>query len=165
MRVTLRVATVRKQRPGYTVFTGKAIDKDGRLLDARSFYVVNRERVVLVTGGAGVGKTTVLKAMYRLFDAAGIEVVQMALAGRAAKRMQEATGRPARTIASFIRDTTEGALPQVVLLGDVTAARTAVEKPPRSTTRQVALDLTVQRMLKAIAEDSKSLSMSPVIPP
>lgn len=64
---------------------------------------VNRHPVALITGGAGVGKTTVLKAMYRVFDAAGVEVVQMALAGRAAKRMQEATGKPATTIASFIR--------------------------------------------------------------
>lgn len=59
----------------------------------------------LVTGGAGVGKTTVLKAIYRLYDAAGVHIVQMALAGRAAKRMQEATGRAALTIASFLRNT------------------------------------------------------------
>lgn len=64
---------------------------------------VNRHPIALITGGAGVGKTTVLKAMYRLFDTAGVEVIQMALAGRAAKRMQEATGKPATTIASFIR--------------------------------------------------------------
>lgn len=63
----------------------------------------NRHPIALITGGAGVGKTTVLKAMYRVFDRAAIEVVQMALAGRAAKRMQEATGKPASTVASFIR--------------------------------------------------------------
>lgn len=59
----------------------------------------------LVTGGAGVGKTTVLKAIYRIYDTAGVHIVQMALAGRAAKRMQEATGRTAFTIASFLRNT------------------------------------------------------------
>lgn len=58
----------------------------------------------LITGGAGVGKTTVLKALYRAYDSAGIHIFQMALAGRAAKRMQEATGRPASTIASFLRN-------------------------------------------------------------
>lgn len=58
---------------------------------------------VLITGGAGVGKTTVLKALYKVYDQAGIEVVQLALAGRAAKRMQEATGRAASTIANFLR--------------------------------------------------------------
>lgn len=64
--------------------------------------------LVLITGGAGVGKTTVLKALYDLYDCAGITVTQLALAGRAAKRMQEATGRPASTIANFLRSWTEG---------------------------------------------------------
>lgn len=63
----------------------------------------NRHPLAIITGGAGVGKTTVLKAMYRVLDSAGIEVMQMALAGRAARRMQEATGKPASTVASFIR--------------------------------------------------------------
>lgn len=58
----------------------------------------------LITGGAGVGKTTVLKALYQIYDRAGVRIYQMALAGRAAKRMQEATGRPACTIASFLRN-------------------------------------------------------------
>lgn len=58
---------------------------------------------VLITGRAGVGKTTVLKALYDVYDRAGIAVTQLALAGRAAKRMQEATGRPASTIANFLR--------------------------------------------------------------
>lgn len=63
---------------------------------------------VLITGGAGVGKTTVLKALYDVYDRAGIAVTQLALAGRAAKRMQEATGRPASTIANFLRSWKEG---------------------------------------------------------
>lgn len=65
---------------------------------------------VLITGGAGVGKTTVLKALYDVYDRAGIAVTQLALAGRAAKRMQEATGRPASTIANFLRSWKEGSL-------------------------------------------------------
>lgn len=63
---------------------------------------------VLITGGAGVGKTTVLKALYEVYDQAGVVVTQLALAGRAAKRMQEATGRPASTIANFLRTSKEG---------------------------------------------------------
>jgi exodeoxyribonuclease V alpha subunit len=58
---------------------------------------------VLITGGAGVGKTTVLKAIYNVYDRAGVTITQLALAGRAAKRMQEATSRPASTIANFLR--------------------------------------------------------------
>lgn len=59
---------------------------------------------ILITGGAGVGKTTVLKALYDVYDHTGISVTQVALAGRAAKRMQEATGRPASTIANFLHN-------------------------------------------------------------
>jgi len=66
--------------------------------------------LVLITGGAGVGKTTVLKALYDVYDRAGIAVTQLALAGRAAKRMQEATGRPASTIANFLRSWKEGSV-------------------------------------------------------
>lgn len=57
----------------------------------------------LVLGGAGVGKTTLLKAALKIFDRAEVRVIQMALSGRAAKRMQEATGRPATTIAGFLK--------------------------------------------------------------
>ena len=49
-----------------------------------------------------MGKTTVLKSLYRVYQDAGTKVLQVALAGRAAKRMQEATGLPASTIASFL---------------------------------------------------------------
>ena len=66
--------------------------------------------IILITGGAGVGKTTVLKALYEVYDSVEITVIQVALAGRAAKRMQEATGRPASTIASFLRNWKDGSL-------------------------------------------------------
>uniref|UniRef100_UPI0035ADBF27 ATP-dependent DNA helicase n=1 Tax=Hylemonella sp. TaxID=2066020 RepID=UPI0035ADBF27 len=80
--------------------------KEGIELNAeqrRAVYLASDHSFVLITGGAGVGKTTVLKALYRVYDQSGIEVVQLALAGRAAKRMQEATGRSASTIANFLR--------------------------------------------------------------
>lgn len=56
----------------------------------------------VITGGAGVGKTSVLKALHLAIEGCGGIAVQMALAGRAAKRMQEATGRKAMTIAGFL---------------------------------------------------------------
>ena len=79
--------------------------KEGIELNAEQRHAVHlasEKPFMLITGGAGVGKTTVLKALYKVYDQAGIEVVQLALAGRAAKRMQEATGRAASTIAKFL---------------------------------------------------------------
>ena len=67
-------------------------------------------QVSLIVGGAGVGKTTVLKALYKVFDETRTRIFQVALAGRAAKRMHEATGRPATTIASFLRTAKENEL-------------------------------------------------------
>lgn len=61
----------------------------------------------LIVGGAGVGKTTVLKALYKMYDETRTRIFQVALAGRAAKRMLEATGRPASTIASFLKTVKE----------------------------------------------------------
>lgn len=61
-------------------------------------------RLAVITGGAGTGKTTILKAVYHVIKKAGGEIAQMALAGRAARRMSEATQRPARTIAGFVND-------------------------------------------------------------
>ncbi|WP_426175589.1 ATP-dependent DNA helicase [Massilia sp. TWR1-2-2] len=73
-------------------------------------HVAAANAVSLIIGGAGVGKTTVLKALYRVFDETRTQIFQMALAGRAAKRMLEATGRPASTIASFLKAVKEGEL-------------------------------------------------------
>lgn len=76
----------------------------------QAVHLARTHAFACITGGAGVGKTTVLKALYKIFDAAGVNVIQLALAGRAAKRMHEATGRPASTIASFLRTVREGSL-------------------------------------------------------
>ena len=84
----------------------------------QAVHLASEKSFVLITGGAGVGKTTVLKALYKVYDQAGVEVVQLALAGRAAKRMQEATGRAASTIASFLRGARELTGPCVVVVDE-----------------------------------------------
>lgn len=63
--------------------------------------VANANAFAIITGGAGTGKTTVLRAYFGLCDATGVTVYPMALSGRAAKRIGEATGRKAETIAGF----------------------------------------------------------------
>ena len=52
----------------------------------------------VLTGGPGTGKTTTINAMIDYFDSEGLEVRLAAPTGRAAKRMQEATGCEAQTI-------------------------------------------------------------------
>ncbi len=54
--------------------------------------------VMLLTGGPGTGKTTIIRAVIRIFDKLGIKVALAAPTGRAAKRMSEATQREAKTI-------------------------------------------------------------------
>lgn len=54
--------------------------------------------VLVITGGPGTGKTTIINAIIRLCEAEGLEVCLAAPTGRAAKRMEEATGHSAQTI-------------------------------------------------------------------
>ena len=58
--------------------------------------------LAVLAGGAGVGKTTALRAIHRLAEHGMRPIWQMALSGRAAKRMEEATARTAMTIAAFL---------------------------------------------------------------
>jgi len=64
----------------------------------------------VLTGGAGTGKTTVLQVIHRIAERVGVPVLQMALSGRAAQRMREATGRSASTIAAFLREAEQGSV-------------------------------------------------------
>ena len=57
-----------------------------------------RASVLVVTGGPGVGKTTIVRAILATFDRGGVPVRLAAPTGRAAKRMSEATGRDASTL-------------------------------------------------------------------
>jgi exodeoxyribonuclease V alpha subunit len=54
--------------------------------------------VSVLTGGPGTGKTTCLKALIAVLDQAGKRYALASPTGRAAKRLSEATGRPASTI-------------------------------------------------------------------
>ncbi|HZF49366.1 MAG TPA: ATP-dependent RecD-like DNA helicase [Polyangiaceae bacterium] len=55
-------------------------------------------KVLVITGGPGVGKTTIVRAVLALLDRARITTRLAAPTGRAAKRMSEATGREATTL-------------------------------------------------------------------
>ena len=55
-------------------------------------------KVLVVTGGPGVGKTTIVNAILRILAAKGANLVLCAPTGRAARRMTETSGFEARTI-------------------------------------------------------------------
>ncbi len=54
--------------------------------------------ITIITGGPGTGKTTIINTLVKLFDFAGFSTALAAPTGRAAKRMEEASGKPAMTI-------------------------------------------------------------------
>ncbi|MDE2851497.1 MAG: ATP-dependent RecD-like DNA helicase [Acidobacteriota bacterium] len=57
-----------------------------------------RSRVAVITGGPGVGKTTLVNALLRILKARNVTCALCAPTGRAAKRLAESTGHSAKTI-------------------------------------------------------------------
>lgn len=57
-----------------------------------------RSKVIVLTGGPGTGKTTIINAIIKVFAEVRAKILLAAPTGRAAKRMAETSGREARTI-------------------------------------------------------------------
>ena len=56
------------------------------------------EKLMVITGGPGTGKTTIIKAILKIAIAQGLKVELAAPTGRAAKKLSETTGKEAKTI-------------------------------------------------------------------
>jgi exodeoxyribonuclease V alpha subunit len=80
-------------------------------------------KVLVITGGPGVGKTTIVKGILRILAAKGVRLLLCAPTGRAAKRMTEATGFEAKTATERI----------VVITFETTALRIDLEQPMNRT--------------------------------
>lgn len=65
---------------------------------ARAIEDALAEKALVVTGGPGTGKTTIVSAVTRLYGQLGLQVLLAAPTGRAAKRLAEVTGHEASTI-------------------------------------------------------------------
>ena len=57
-----------------------------------------QEKVLVITGGPGTGKTTILRCIIRILEKKGVRIHLASPTGRAAKRMSEAAGREAATL-------------------------------------------------------------------
>jgi exodeoxyribonuclease V alpha subunit len=60
-------------------------------------------KISVITGGPGVGKTTIVNSIVKILQAKNSKVLLAAPTGRAAKRMSEATGAPAQTIHRLLK--------------------------------------------------------------
>ncbi len=80
----------------------KSIQKeDGIVLDElqkKAVQAAASNGIFILTGGPGTGKTTIINTILKCFEAKDMEILLGAPTGRAAKRMQEATGHEASTI-------------------------------------------------------------------
>ncbi|MGH7422530.1 MAG: SF1B family DNA helicase RecD2, partial [Candidatus Methylomirabilales bacterium] len=104
--VSLRLALLAKApRLGPRIDLGRAIEWAEIRVGLR-FTVGQQEalhkaleaKVLIITGGPGTGKTTLLKALIEILEGKRVRFSLAAPTGRAAKRMTEATGREAKTI-------------------------------------------------------------------
>lgn len=85
---------VEKALAWYQQKTGKELAPSQRVALARALS----SRVTIITGGPGVGKTTLIHALLLILRAKKVECLLCAPTGRAAKRLAEAAGLPAKTI-------------------------------------------------------------------
>lgn len=67
-------------------------------LQKEAIRQATQSKVMIITGGPGVGKTTIVNSILKIFRAKKLRVVLCAPTGRAAKRMSETTGLTAKTI-------------------------------------------------------------------
>ena len=65
---------------------------------AEAIRLALRSKVLVITGGPGVGKTTIVNSILRILSVKGTEIRLCAPTGRASKRMTETTGMEAKTI-------------------------------------------------------------------
>ncbi len=62
-----------------------------------------KEKILVITGGPGTGKTTIINAVIKIFEKLDVKILLAAPTGRAAKRMNQATWHSAATIHRLLK--------------------------------------------------------------
>lgn len=75
-------------------------------IDAIKSAIENK--LMVITGGPGTGKTTIINAVLKIFSRIGVQILLAAPTGRAAKRMSEVTGHEAKTIHRMLKYSIKG---------------------------------------------------------
>lgn len=70
-----------------------------------ALVTATKEKIVVITGGPGTGKTTIVQGILRLYEKRNQDVVLAAPTGRAARRMKELTDHDAKTIHRLLQYT------------------------------------------------------------
>ena len=65
---------------------------------AQAIRCALENKIMVITGGPGTGKTTIINAVLKIFSKLGVRTLLAAPTGRAAKRMSETSGHEAKTI-------------------------------------------------------------------
>lgn len=90
-----------RKLPGFDTAIERFEKESGTVLAEEQRLAVTKaasSNLLVITGGPGVGKTTIVKAILGVFERAGVVARLAAPTGRAAKRMSEATGKDAATL-------------------------------------------------------------------
>lgn len=98
----------------------KKIRKDIVEEEIKNFpYTLNKEQVkavydclstnvAVLTGQAGTGKSSITKALYRIYNRCGFNTVLLSPTAKACRRLEECTGGEAQTIHKFLKMTRDG---------------------------------------------------------
>ena len=104
--VAARLAEIEKERhpcpqidlPAAVEWVQKQLNMQLAEGQKQAFFGAFKHKVLVITGGPGVGKTTLVRSLVKVLAAKKLRLMLCAPTGRAAKRMAELSGREAKTI-------------------------------------------------------------------